>query len=102
MIIFQPMYNFYVNHILPKGFCCAFTPNGLPAVVVLNEKFEPPPAVVVMVPNPDFPKKPPLCWLVEPNTPPELDPNPAILKHQNLAIKDVLYILTSTPSTPKT
>jgi hypothetical protein len=82
------MYIFYVNHILPKGFGCVFTPKGL-AAAVLNEKFEPPPAVVVMVPNPDFPKKPPLCWLVEPNTPPEFDPNPAILMNQNLAIKDV-------------
>jgi hypothetical protein len=72
-----------VNHILPKGFDCAFTPKGLAAVVVLNEKPEPPPVVVVMVPNPDLPKKPPLCWLVGPNTPPELDPNPAIMTHQN-------------------
>jgi hypothetical protein len=89
MIIFQPMYNFYVNHILPKAFGCAFTPNGLAAVVVLNEKFEPPPVVVVMAPNPDFPKKLPLCCLVLSNTPPELDPNPAIMMYQNLAIKHV-------------
>jgi hypothetical protein len=85
MIIFQPWYDFYMHHILPKGFGCALTPKGLAVVVVLNEK-PVPPVVVVMVPNPDFPKSPPLCWLVEPNTPPELDPNPAILTHQNLAI----------------
>jgi hypothetical protein len=86
------MYNFYVKHILPKGFGCAFTPKGLAVVVVLNGKPEPPPVVVVMVPNPDFPNNPPLCWLAEPNTPPELDPNPAILIQQNLKIKDVYNV----------
>jgi hypothetical protein len=71
-----------VYHILPKGFGCVFTPKGL-AVVVLNEK-PVPPVVVVMVPNPDFPNRVPLCWLEEPNTPPELDPNPATEIYQNL------------------
>jgi hypothetical protein len=54
------MYNFYVNHILPNGSVCAFTPKGFTAADVLNEKLEPPPVVVAMVPNPDFQKKP-LC-----------------------------------------
>jgi hypothetical protein len=49
-----------VHHILPKGFDCVFTPNGLAVVAVLNENPEPP-VVVVIVPNPDFPNNPPLC-----------------------------------------
>jgi hypothetical protein len=72
------MQTFYVHYILPKGFGCVFTPNGLAVVVVLNEK-PGPPVVVVMVPNPDLPNSPPLCWLVEPNTLPGVDPNPAII-----------------------
>jgi hypothetical protein len=81
MIIFQPRYNLNVHHILPNGFGCVFTPKGLAVVVVLNEK-PGPPAVVVMVPNLDFPNSAPLCWLAEPNTPPEFDPNPAIVTYQ--------------------
>jgi hypothetical protein len=72
-----------VQHILPNGFGCVFTPKGLAAVAVLNGKPEPP-VVVVIVPNPDFPNSVPLCWLVEPNTPPAFDPNPAIVTYQNL------------------
>jgi hypothetical protein len=59
-IIFQPMHTCHVHHILPKGFGCVFTPNGLDVVGVLNEKPEPP-VVVVMVPKPDFPNSPLLC-----------------------------------------
>lgn len=83
MTIFQARYNFYVYHILPNGFGCVFTPKGLAVVAVLKEKPEPP-VVVVMVPNPDFPKSVLLCWFAEPNIPPEFDPNPAIVTYQNL------------------
>jgi hypothetical protein len=54
------MHTCHVHHILPKGFGCVFTPNGLAVVAVLNEKPEPP-VVVVMVPNPGFPNSPPPC-----------------------------------------